>query len=532
MLRDTEVGVAVAARLEEFWGHSTPWHRRLWGVGTVAALKEVIEVSTAVSESVLREGSLQRLQSEAERLAGQDPGVGDEHMKRTLQRILKGDLTAGRVAWRKLSEIIPRIEGGYLQRWASAAEGLKRDDQERAARYIAGHLLEAGFAATYLHRWLTYRTRFDLREVTLTEILKEADADQVRREDERFEVVIPCVSVPRVDAGSPPAEWRSSTEIARLLRDLGQDTTNIRQNGGFAIEVTVRDPYAAVEQARELLDRWAARVELATTGSLTPTKHAWVEGVSRGIPFDVERRQVDVGALERETRLYAPLDNSETAIRLDDAFQLAQPLARGPRAAAIGGGWAALESLLTAPGEGRGVAASRLAAVVACSFPRAELTTLSYEHQKHASDNLAQKLSSETENLARARLMAEAILTGEAVHGRGPNDDAARDRMAQVLERPAGTLGRVRSYLEGALTRLYRERNLTLHGGRVSGGGRTTALRTSPPLVGAGLDRLAHAWFVEETSPLDLVARAELNLELAGATGAPTVVELLEQQAV
>ena len=528
MLQDTQARIAVAARLQEFWGEYTPWQRRLWNVGTVSALREVAEASTAVSESVLSKESLKRLQSEVAQLVGPDPGVGDSETHRVLQRLLRGDLTAGRVEWHELLEIAERIEDAYLQRWAAFARGSEQQTQERAARYVASHLLEAGFAATYLHRWLQYRISPRSSPVTLSEILEEAAADLARRPPRSFEVFVPCLSVPRISAEDPPAGWLSAIDMSKSLTRVVGNTSGVRHNGGFAINVTARDPYAAVEQAREAFDRWAARVELATPQRLAPSGTAWVDGVSRGIPFADERRQIEIGALERETRLYAPLDDSETALRLDDALQLAQPLASGPRAAAISGGWAAVESLLTAPGEARGIAAARLASIVTCSFPRAELTTLAYQHQNGASDNLARRLSEEADNLGRARLVAEAILAGASLHGRGPVDDAAYYRMTQVLHDPRGTLSRIRSYLAGALNRLYRQRNLILHGGRVSGEGRAAALRTAPPLVGAGLDRLAHAWFVEGTSPLELTARADLNLALLGTDAARPAFELLE----
>lgn len=495
----------------------------------MAALREVVEASTAASESVLRERSVKSLQAEAERLAARDPGVGDQDMRRQVQQTLRGDVAADRVGWHKLHDIIPQIERGYLQRWASAAQQTGHTDQERAARYIAGHLLGAGFSETYLHRWLRYRVRHDPDDVTLSQILEEADADLGRRASRQFEVVIPCTSVPRIRLESPPAEWRSASDMSCLLSRLSGDTARVRHNGGFVIGVTAQDPFGAVEQAREFFDRWAARVALGNSGKLVATGHAWVAGVEGQVALAPERRQIHVGALAREHLLYATLDDSEIAIRLDDALQLAQPLTDGPRAAAIGGGWAALESLLTAPGEGRAVAASRLAAIVACSFPRAELTMLSYLHQQYGSDALAQTLSKETENLRRAHLMADAIRAGQSVVGRGARDDAAYDRMVQVLQHPRETLRRVRRHLEGALDRLYRQRNLILHGGRVSGEGRKAALRTAPPIVGAGLDRLAHGWFAEETSPVELVARAELNLGLVTASGTPNVVELLER---
>jgi hypothetical protein len=125
-------------------------------------------------------------------------------------------------------------------------------------------------------------------------------------------------------------------------------------------------------------------------------------------------------------------------------------------------------------------------------------------------------------------MMAEAISSGQAIGGRGTRDEAAFDRMRELLSNPRQTLLRVRDYVEVALNRLYRQRNLMLHGGRVTGDGRLEALATSPPLVGAGLDRIVHAWFTEGTRPVELAARAALGIELVGTPGGRHPTELLE----
>jgi hypothetical protein len=100
--------------------------------------------------------------------------------------------------------------------------------------------------------------------------------------------------------------------------------------------------------------------------------------------------------------------------------------------------------------------------------------------------------------------------------------------MKEVLDRPGETLNKVRSYVEFALNRLYRQRNLIVHGGRVSGAARTETLWTAPPLVGAGLDRIVHAWFRERTTPRELAARAEVGLDLVRKAATPHTTELLE----
>ena len=39
------------------------------------------------------------------------------------------------------------------------------------------------------------------------------------------------------------------------------------------------------------------------------------------------------------------------------------------------------------------------------------------------------------------------------------------------------------------------------------------SLRTAAPLVGAGMDRIAHGWYVERLRPTELAGRADVALE-------------------
>ena len=87
----------------------------------------------------------------------------------------------------------------------------------------------------------------------------------------------------------------------------------------------------------------------------------------------------------------------------------------------------------------------------------------------------------------------------------------------------------VRAAVEGSLRRLYRQRNIVLHGGSTESVALDAALRTAAPLVGAGLDRVAHAYLADGITPLALAATAETSLALAGAQDAPPVTDLLER---
>ena len=98
-----------------------------------------------------------------------------------------------------------------------------------------------------------------------------------------------------------------------------------------------------------------------------------------------------------------------------------------------------------------------------------------------------------------------------------------------MLAEPRRVLREVTQAVRIALRRLYRARNIVLHGGSTASIVLDATLRTAAPLVGAGLDRVAHAFFESEMHPLDLAARAELAIELVAGETRLSVVDLLRQ---
>ena len=70
---------------------------------------------------------------------------------------------------------------------------------------------------------------------------------------------------------------------------------------------------------------------------------------------------------------------------------------------------------------------------------------------------------------------------------------------------------------------------MVLHGGSTSSVVLDATLRTTAPLIGAGLDRIAHHYFDSGMSPLDLAARAELATALVGGETGLSLVDLLQQ---
>jgi hypothetical protein len=89
-------------------------------------------------------------------------------------------------------------------------------------------------------------------------------------------------------------------------------------------------------------------------------------------------------------------------------------------------------------------------------------------------------------------------------------------------------LHNIQGHATSALQRLYRQRNLVLHWGKTDAVALRAGLRTAAPLVGAGMDRIAHAWFVQKIRPLELAARARMALEVIGTRPGTNCLDLLE----
>jgi hypothetical protein len=100
--------------------------------------------------------------------------------------------------------------------------------------------------------------------------------------------------------------------------------------------------------------------------------------------------------------------------------------------------------------------------------------------------------------------------------------------MRKLLAAPRRELLAVREQAGDALRRLYRQRNLVVHAGLTAGFGLASSLRTAAPLVGAGLDRVTHAALVAGREPLEIAARAQLEIERAGTVDAPVLTRMLE----
>ncbi|GAA3959417.1 hypothetical protein GCM10023085_47300 [Actinomadura viridis] len=528
----------VTARLLDFTSPTTPWTRRLWDVGAFLALEELHEAGEWVDGGVLHQSAVDWQRNAMEKILGADPAIGTRDVRRRLQETLRTTLTVAGDGRRRLRCLIDTARPGYLARWSDHVAAGTAPGPERVARAVTAHLLDSGHSPSGLHRWLQDgRTR-----LSAAELVGEA-AELLAAPTLTWEVIVPFRALPdHEEMAAHLSYWIPAHDAQALLQKAGMSARRTKVAGAMRYRIAARDVERAIEIAYDLVERLQARARFrATSGRVVPLDQVVIDGWHKPLPLRMPARGVHVRSLASKKRLYAVQRSThrhgqDERSPLDDALEIASALNEGPLAPALAGGWAALESLLTEsrdPDErGKIVAAERAAALVACSWPRAELTALSYQVRQVSGDDLTGRLDACGSNHARATLLADRLRERRALplvrSWRLESDVAALRRMLDVVDRPRPNLDKVRERLEVSLRRLYRCRNIVLHGGSTGGVALSAALRAAAPLVGAALDRITHAHLATGVSPLMLAARADTALQLVGDDLGPHVCDLIE----
>lgn len=517
----------VVTRLLDFFGETTSWQRRLWSTGSVLALQEVVAVH---DEPVVFDAP--RLAAKRSALAAteRDPGLGTGPELGAIRQLLlpKQRLDAGGVALRQLSILTERARSSYLARWGAAlTAGPSPFGAEHTARCLGAYLLDGRASPTYLHHWWTRHARKDPIQYSLADLATKAHEELVDAE-KPYKVAVLFRGFTFID--QPLDGFVEKDDVGTWLTGLGLDSKLLegRRAGGWEYACEAPDPGAAVRQAGEVLEAFRARIALLPhppqNGFVIHPK-AWVPDVDNPIRI-FRRRRVEVGSLERSKKLFAVQPGQP----VDSALELISHLDSNAPSAAVAGAWAGVESLLKLPDKDDMAykAAERLAAIVACSFPRAELTTLGHRRINKIDDVLSDAWRALDDNRALSAAVADHIKSGQPLGLMGRADIAAEARMKAFVNKPSENLASVRASAADTLGRLYRLRNLVMHAGRTDAVGLRATLRVAAPLVGSGLDRISHAWFVRGVEPLQLVAQAEVGLGLADHLDTDGLVSILE----
>lgn len=505
-------------RLLEFLSERTAWHRSLWGVGIVLAMDEFYEACVVSKQGHLSEGALKRMSSALQKRASLHPAF-TEREKGFLRAQLQQIPRAHGPTHYGIRELSDHVSADYLARWGRAVAA-KPVAVEHFSRSVAAHLLDRGFSGPYLYNFI--KAKLDAPEaVTLSELCEALHAEVAAMPVREFEVLLAFAETPQLPNGVPDS-WLRGSAITGWLEANGFATTNVRAAVAIILKVKARDHVGAASVARGEADRYAARALIATGKALRPLPFLWVKGAPEPAAMKEASRGVGVKELFREDRVFS----ADASQSVDAALELLAHLDGSSPPAAIAGGWGAIEGLLADPSD-RASAADNLATLVTCSFPRAELTALSYRVERQHPE-AAQELVALTVNRDRARAVAQMIVDRRVPAMRGEVDRAAVTRLQKLLANPGPELQTIREAIGESFHRLYRQRNLILHGGRLDSVALSASLRTVAKLAGAGMDRITHGWYVQSLQPLELVARANLSLELASRDNPLSCADLLE----
>ncbi|MEA9753138.1 integrase [Xanthomonas campestris pv. raphani] len=508
----------AAVRLLDFFASHVPWHRSLWGVGTILAMEELHEGCSMLRQGHLSKASIERMSSALLKRVGNHPAFEAEEKQFLRQQIAQIPRAEG-AAHHGLKQLATRASSDYLDRWARVVATGKYP-MELFARSVAAHLLDAGFSEQHLHDLVKNHLN-STQPISLAELCEALQAELIQEPKREFEVLVAFSKAPSFP-NRVPNHWLQATAIPQWLTANGFATSGVRAQVATLLTVHARDYLGAAKAAWDEHERHSARALLSTGKPLSVVPTLWVKGAGQPSLKKEAFRGVSVKELFRGDRIFSNDANQS----VDAALELLAHLESSSAPAAIAGGWAAIEGLLADPSD-RASAADNLAALVACSLPRAELTALAHRAIKDHPVVCAH-LSQAQNNRERSRQLAQMIAANFLPPMTGLSDQAAVKRLKKLLLNPQLELAIIKDSIADSFHRLYRQRNLILHGGRLDGVALTASLRTVAKLAGAGMDRITHGHYVQGLRPLELVARANLSLALANASRPEDCADLLE----
>ena len=517
--------------MRELCRDSIPWNRSLWSVSTQTTLKEVLECSRVRKDGILSDASVADLQSTAIIAAGRDPGLGDGKARKHLQQFLdaRNVITPGSLAAANLEITITDMEQNYLQRWAKEVEnGVPDNVLERCARCVVSHMLNRGHSALNLADRIRKAVLSPQSNITNSGDLLRDLSDLDAQPPTLYRAVFPVRSAPN-SSKTASIGWMKGHEVILWLKTNPALAIlpNVRLAGAVTMELLSRDYLKAAELAAAHFALIQDRARLGTGQHIQSLGHFWLSGRSESFPITPPSRGVSVASIGRQDRVFSVLDEHPSINR---GIGLLAELDHGPSSAAVTSGWAALESLSMGPAEdgNRVETAVRVAALITASFVRAEFTTLAYAYQKSNKDQLAKDLKLATTNRGRAEAMMDWMIDKQLPAFRRVEDTAASKRMQQLISDPINTLRRINQYIECALKRLYRLRNLVAHGGRTDSIVLEAGVRAAAPMVGAAFDRIHHASISSKLEPVELIAKAQSRIFLLDPTQPKRLLSLLE----
>ncbi|ATL66670.1 integrase [Nocardia terpenica] len=514
----------VTARILELTSTPATWHRRLWRGGTIQIARELLEESVLAGIPVAAVDDMKRYLGHA---LSSDPGIADRgRATKAAIGAIKPGITTESYAWVNLREHVDRMEAAYLQTWAAEFDRGNSIDTEGAARRIAAHILDSGYHKNSLYSWLR-AARNDARTATFAEFLTEA-GERLHRPERAYTFCVPVTTAPRFPITPEAAPgWITATNTVTWKQTYAPEAPPIRHQGAFLLSLTAKDINSAAERARSRIADLENKFHFGHR-PLRVAAQMWSKEKGDTFPTQSTNRTLDVHAFENLGRL----QDLTVPAYIDSALALVQPVRTGAAHIAVMSGWSAIESLLVGVADDADViAAQRFSLIIAASAARAEMTALAWAYCRSNDDALAEELRGMTQNIERAKRFQMHLCSGAPTAMRAETDNLALERIRPLLREPQRGVTRIAEILTREFVRLYRKRNLIVHGGRTHSNNLHAITETMSPLIGAGIDRIVHVGLKYEIPPIQLAATAEAKLHYltpATADHPGNLLDLLE----
>lgn len=528
MTEDTQdqLQARVLARMKELTDPSSRWHRSLWTVACVTTLDELVEAAASTWSGVLNsEHALNDVKRDAIKVIRTDHGIGSEAVRQGIledvKKIKGEDGVDSRNACARLEQWRTRVARDYLRNWASYIEAGKLTEAsvELTARSVVSHLRGLGYSRTHLRGWL------DDRGATLgiAELAREAARNLVG-EPRQFRFVVASTRLGRVARFENALVNNLMTDAIRDFEQADNarsfNLETISENRTVEFEVVAADPSAALNALQLRIDRMLTRAALAEGRIQPPANRIVLERSANKLwTLPDPERLVSIPAL-KDWKLITSLEDSPLAEPLTETLHLLTPHLQSTHGISLATLWASSEALLGRAQQGGHLVAHRMAAILACAYPRHLANDLFYRVRKLA--QAGESFPCRTDNFANF----SADLRNHDLEFKELTDIAAHFRYKSVIEDPSAVLKRVKSYLETLFLRVYYHRNFVMHAGKTTNVSMDAVAGLAPALVAAALNEMVSG-LARGLTPHALADRASIEFDLVGSDASRPILSLL-----
>ncbi|PQM73964.1 hypothetical protein [Corynebacterium sp. J010B-136] len=479
---------SLVPRMLELTSRTTPWHRLDWRAGTLELVEETLN---EVMIPGTRTQALEQLREYMKIALRDDDGVTGTQKK--LNDCVKHiDPSSAHNSHNvELAQYhVKDLKKTYLQNWADLLEEPDRAGQvdvEGTAKRIISHLIYCGVPPASVYQVIHDQQQSSV-EVTLSDVLRELDEKSKSRPRD-FSFAIPVDRTPKFLHSSPaPRGWLTPKQLKQWKHQNAPRADVVRHYGGFVLTVQARDVNEAAAEIQRLLPQLSFKFQAGSENGFSILPVMWSK--ERGTEFPTKRTShpLKIKAFQRADTL----DDLHINYRTRNILALIEPLKTNDSHVAVVNGWVALESLLVDSVENDRLAAERMARVVAASYFRTEMTWLArnYVDAYKGKSFRADEIGKADTSAERAKMMANLIKDEENFELLAEVDRLAIRKMHVALTKPGEVFDRTQKILAREFQRLYRKRNLFVHGGRAVEHGIDSIDEKVVPLLVNGIDQL------------------------------------------